>query len=72
MERIWKAVAKYNNLTVQQLGVAEMVALNGFICGLNASEVGQLEPNSLMFVLLLLQYKAVLSPLVNVLCLLYR
>ncbi|XP_029694694.1 otoancorin [Takifugu rubripes] len=46
MGRIWKAVAKHNNLTVQQLGVSEMVALNGFICGLDASEVGQLEPNS--------------------------
>lgn len=72
MERIWKAVAKYNSLTVQQLGVAEMVALNGFICGLNESELGQLEPNSFMLVSLLLQYQAVLSPLVNVLCLLYQ
>lgn len=55
MGRIWKAVAKHNNLTVQQLGVSEMVALNGFICGLDASEVGQMEPNSFMLVLLLLQ-----------------
>lgn len=72
MEGIWKAVAKYNNLTAQQLGVPEMVALNGFICGLTASEVGQLEPNSFMLVLLLLQYKAVVLPLVSVLCLLYQ
>lgn len=66
MEQIWKAVAKYNNLTAQQLGVPEMVALNGFICGLNASEVGQLEPNSFMLVMLLLQHKAAVFPLVNV------
>ncbi|XP_070822799.1 otoancorin-like [Chaetodon trifascialis] len=42
MEALWKGVAKYNNLTAQQLGAAEMVALSRFICGLNASEIGQL------------------------------
>ncbi|KAK2844585.1 hypothetical protein Q5P01_011244 [Channa striata] len=40
MEAVWKAVAKYNNLTAQQLGAAEIVALNQFICGLNSSEIG--------------------------------
>lgn len=54
MARVWKAVAKFNKLTARQLGVSEMVALNGFICGLNASEVAQLEPNSFMLVMLLL------------------
>nr|XP_046256838.1 otoancorin [Scatophagus argus]XP_046256839.1 otoancorin [Scatophagus argus]XP_046256840.1 otoancorin [Scatophagus argus] len=42
MEPVWKAVAKYNNVTAQQLGVVEMVALNRFICGLNSREIGQL------------------------------
>lgn len=51
VEWVWKAVAKYNNLTAQQLGAAEMVALNRFICGLNSSEIGQLEPNAFMLVL---------------------
>lgn len=50
-EWVWKAVAKYNNLTSWQLGAAEMVALNGFICGLNANEIGRLEPNIFMSVL---------------------
>ncbi|XP_041799048.1 otoancorin isoform X2 [Chelmon rostratus] len=42
MEPLWKGVAKYNNLTAQQLGAVEMVALSRFICGLNAREIGQL------------------------------
>ncbi|XP_037640501.1 otoancorin isoform X2 [Sebastes umbrosus] len=42
MELVWKAVAEYNNLTAQQLGAAEMVALSQFICGLNSSEIEQL------------------------------
>ncbi|XP_067365180.1 otoancorin [Channa argus] len=42
MEAVWKAVAKHNNLTAQQLGAAEIVALNQFICGLNSSEIGYL------------------------------
>lgn len=50
-ECVWKAVAQYNNLTAQQLGAAEMVALNTFICGLNSSEIGALEPNAFMLVL---------------------
>lgn len=39
-----------------------MVALNGFICGLNANEIGRLEPNSFMSVLQLLQYNAAVFP----------
>ncbi|XP_044065278.1 otoancorin isoform X2 [Siniperca chuatsi] len=42
MKPVWKGVAKYNNLTAQQLGATEMVALNRFICGLNSSEIRQL------------------------------
>lgn len=49
---VWKAVAKYNNLVAQQLGAAEMVALNSFICGLNASEIGELDPKAFMLVAL--------------------
>lgn len=51
MKWVWKAVAKYNNLTARQLGAAEMVALNSFICGLNSSEIGELEPKAFMLVL---------------------
>lgn len=51
MEWVWRAVAKYNNLRVPELGAAEMVALNGFICGLSSSEIGELEPNAFMSVL---------------------
>lgn len=72
MEWVWKAVAKYNNLMAWQLGAAEMVALNGFICGLNASEVGELEPNSFMLVLHLLRRSAAVFLLVTTLCLLYQ
>ncbi|XP_040923714.1 otoancorin isoform X2 [Betta splendens] len=42
LEAVWKGVAKYNNLTAQQLGAADIVALNRFICGLNSSEIGSL------------------------------
>lgn len=51
VEWVWKAIAKYNNLTARQLGAAEMVALNSFFCGLNASEIGVLEPKAFMLVL---------------------
>ncbi|KAM7383470.1 hypothetical protein PAMP_003118 [Pampus punctatissimus] len=42
MRSVWKGVAKHNNLTAQQLGAAEMVALNRFLCGLSSSEIQQL------------------------------
>ncbi|XP_029307996.1 otoancorin [Cottoperca gobio] len=42
MESVWKGVAKYNNLTAQQLGAADIVALSQFICGLNSNEFRQL------------------------------
>ncbi|XP_062279086.1 otoancorin [Scomber scombrus] len=42
MQPVWKGIAKHNNLIAQQLGAADMVALNRFICGLNASEIQQL------------------------------
>ncbi|XP_060937790.1 otoancorin [Limanda limanda] len=43
MESVWMGVAKYNNLTAEELGAAEMVMLNQFICGLNQSEIKQLD-----------------------------
>ncbi|XP_053289168.1 otoancorin [Pleuronectes platessa] len=43
MESVWMGVAKNNNLTAQELGAAEMVMLNQFICGLNQSEIRQLD-----------------------------
>ncbi|KAK9513806.1 hypothetical protein VZT92_027310 [Zoarces viviparus] len=46
MEAVWKAVASYHNLQVQQLDAADMVALSQFICGLNSSEFGQLNLNA--------------------------
>lgn len=52
VESVWKAVAKHNNLVAQQLGAAEMVALNSFICGLNASEIAELDPKAFMLVVL--------------------
>lgn len=48
---MWKGVAKYNNLTAQQLGAADIVALSGFICGLNSSEIGSLNKEAFRFVL---------------------
>ncbi|XP_069552068.1 otoancorin [Brachyistius frenatus] len=42
LESVWKAFAKRSSLTAQQLDAADMVALNRFICGLNSSELGQL------------------------------
>ena len=50
MESVWKGVAKYNNLTAEQLRAADIVALNRFICGLNSSEIGQLNVNAFKFV----------------------
>lgn len=47
---VWKAAAEHNNLTVQQLGAVEMVALNQFICGLNSSEFKQLNLDAFKFV----------------------
>lgn len=49
-----------------------MVALNGFICGLNTSEIGQLEPNSFMSVLQLLQYNAAVFLQATIVCLVYQ
>ncbi|XP_068591549.1 otoancorin isoform X2 [Cebidichthys violaceus] len=46
MEAVWKGVVLYNNLKVQQLDAADMVALSQFICGLNSSEFGQLNVNA--------------------------
>ncbi|XP_030249655.1 otoancorin isoform X1 [Sparus aurata] len=43
MEPVWKGFAKYNNLTAEQLDAADMVALGRFICGLNSSEIEQLD-----------------------------
>lgn len=42
VESVWMAAAKYNNLTAEQLGDAEMVSLNRFICGLNSNEMKQI------------------------------
>ncbi|XP_041843600.1 otoancorin [Melanotaenia boesemani] len=42
MESVWKGVVKYNNLTAQQLGAADMVTLNQFICGLSSNEISKL------------------------------
>ena len=50
MESVWKSVAKYDNLTAQQLGAAEMVTLNRFICGQNPNEIGELNVDAFKFV----------------------
>ncbi|KAM3613542.1 uncharacterized protein V6R79_001145 [Siganus canaliculatus] len=42
MKAVWKGAAQYNNLTAESLGAAEMVSLDCFICGLDSSEIGQL------------------------------
>lgn len=47
---VWKAVAKHNALTAQQLGAVDMVALNQFICGLTSSEMRQLDLDAFKFV----------------------
>uniref|UniRef100_UPI0037E7AB85 otoancorin n=1 Tax=Semicossyphus pulcher TaxID=241346 RepID=UPI0037E7AB85 len=48
MAPMWRAVAKYNNLTAQQLGDSEMVTLNQFICGLDSVEIKQLNKDVFM------------------------
>ncbi|KAG7475667.1 hypothetical protein JOB18_035395 [Solea senegalensis] len=40
---VWKAIAKNDNLTAQRLGVTEIVTLDQFLCGLNTSEIRQLD-----------------------------
>lgn len=50
MQPVWKGIAKHNNLIAQQLVAADMVALNRFICGLNASEIQQLNIDAFKFV----------------------
>ena len=50
MESVWKGVARYNNLTVQQLRAAEMVTLNQFICGFDSSKIEQLNKEAFKFV----------------------
>ncbi|KAI4810674.1 hypothetical protein KUCAC02_013611 [Chaenocephalus aceratus] len=42
MESVWKGASKYNNLTVKQLKAADMVMLSRFICGLDPTEIRQL------------------------------
>ncbi|XP_026172964.1 uncharacterized protein LOC113136395 isoform X2 [Mastacembelus armatus] len=44
---VWKAVAKYNNLTAQHLGAAEIADLGQIFCGLNSSEIEQLNTTTL-------------------------
>lgn len=51
MEPVWKGFAKYNNLTAEQLDAADMVALGRFICGLNSSEIEQLDGDAFTCVL---------------------
>uniref|UniRef100_A0A3B4Y8Y5 Otoancorin n=1 Tax=Seriola lalandi dorsalis TaxID=1841481 RepID=A0A3B4Y8Y5_SERLL len=46
MELVWRAVAKYNTLTAQQLGTTDMVTLNRFICGLTSGEIKQLDKDA--------------------------
>ncbi|XP_017280554.3 otoancorin [Kryptolebias marmoratus] len=46
VKSVWRGVANYNNLTVELLGAAEMVGLSRFICGLNSSELSQLDKNA--------------------------
>ncbi|XP_034553551.1 otoancorin [Notolabrus celidotus] len=46
MEPVWRAVAKYNNLTAEQLGDAELVSLNQFICGMSSSEIMQINKDA--------------------------
>ncbi|XP_023117628.2 stereocilin [Amphiprion ocellaris] len=48
MESVWRAVAKYDNLTAQQLDTADIVTLNRFICGLNSDEIKQLSVDAFM------------------------
>lgn len=50
MEAVWNGVAYYNKLTALQLGTADIVALNQFICGLNSSEIGSLNKEAFKFV----------------------
>ncbi|XP_029928661.1 otoancorin [Myripristis murdjan] len=40
-EAVWKGFAKRNNLTAQELGAVEIVALSRFICGLSSREIAQ-------------------------------
>lgn len=51
MEPVWKGFAKNNNLTAEQLDAADMVALGRFICGLNSSEIEQLDGDAFTCVL---------------------
>ncbi|XP_077383973.1 otoancorin isoform X2 [Festucalex cinctus] len=43
LRAVWKSVSKRAELTAQQLKTFHMVALNQFMCGLNASEIAQLD-----------------------------
>lgn len=47
---MWRGIAKYNNLTAQQLGSTEMVTLSRFICGLNTNEIKQLNKEAFKLV----------------------
>ncbi|XP_071759430.1 otoancorin isoform X3 [Centroberyx gerrardi] len=42
MVAVWKGFVKHNNMTAQDLGAVEIVALNQFICGLSSQEIKQL------------------------------
>ncbi|KAF7227242.1 transcript variant X1 [Nothobranchius furzeri] len=43
---VWRAVAKYNNLTASLLDSTAMVTLNRFFCGLSSGEISQLSVNA--------------------------
>lgn len=50
MTPVWKGVANYNSLSARLLEASDMVALNRFICGLNSSEITQLNTSTFMYV----------------------
>ncbi|XP_030014229.1 otoancorin [Sphaeramia orbicularis] len=43
---VWKGIGTFNNWTAEQLEATDMVALNRFICGLNSSEIRQLNTSA--------------------------
>ncbi|XP_071385314.1 otoancorin isoform X2 [Centroberyx affinis] len=46
MVAVWKGFVKHNNMTAQDLGAVEIVALNQFICGLSSQEIKQLNKDA--------------------------
>lgn len=50
MEPVWQAAARHNNLTPGELDGAALVSMGRFSCGMNSTEMKQINTDAFKFV----------------------